>query len=154
MSSPAPWVAAGLLLAACTSEPVSRPTAETQLIVLSITEFTGGPIKGEAVCEDKQGRALLDAPCLPEASVLANAVLNCGPTQVTIDVQPHASHVFFPAQPSAASSSPRAGSDVDVVRCVRKRVGFAFRAGRSALPPAVAVVEPDERAFRSLHAQP
>ena len=135
-------------LAGCDNPSTNRP-AEQQppLVVLSITEFTGGPIKGSVACQDKDGRVLMDEACLPDATTLARSVLLCGPTQVTVDVGTlHETYAYFP---SHLRETP---TDLDVVKCVQRRVGFPFRAGISSVPPSHPRFNPASEMFSSLHA--
>jgi len=113
-------------------------------VVLSATEFAGGPIAGAVACEQADGRAVLDAPCLPEPTVLAGAVLACGPTEASIEVEPHVWYVRFPSRGASGGAG-----DLAVVDCVRRRVGFAFRAGVATRDGE----EPDERPFAVLRAR-
>ena len=136
-----------LALASCDNPSPDRRTEQRQpLVVLSLTDPSGGPIKGLVSCEDKDARALMDEPCLADATTLARSVLLCGPIQASIDMGgSHVSYVYFP---SSLRDMPK---DIDVVRCVQRRVGFRFAAGISSVPPADLDASPDDQLFKSLH---
>jgi hypothetical protein len=58
---------------------------------------------------------------------LAEAVLQCGPEQVTIDRgTSHRSLVYFPA--GLHERFPSLPNDPEIVECVKGRVGFSFHA--------------------------
>lgn len=139
------------VLAGCAHQSTSSQAQEQQrMVVLTLTDLTGGPIKGLVACEQKRGSPMIYGPCLADATTLAQAVLYCGPVEVGIyKGTSHVSYVHFP------SKQPYMPKDVDVVSCVQQRVGFRFAAGIADLPPwhVDAMSEPDDHLFRSLHSK-
>jgi hypothetical protein len=99
------------------------------IIVLAVQTGPGvseGPIQGQAPCEGDLGRMI--PPCLADDVELARAVLSCGPVEATIDRG--ASHrLFVHFRARLSERFPGMPADIDIVRCVRSRVGFAFSAG-------------------------
>ena len=136
------------VLASCENQPQTFTKLHEPLVVLSLTDFTGGPIKGLVTCENKRGAALMDEPCLPDATTLARSALLCGPTRVSIEMgSSHISYIYFPSE---LRDMPK---DIDVVRCVQRRVGVRFAAARSAVPPLDPDASFDDQPFRTLHSQ-
>jgi hypothetical protein len=128
-----------------TEAPAARP-----VVVLSIwdgpPESPRAPIQGSVACID---RPLFDPLCMEDDGRLAEAVLQCGSLEVTIDRgSSHVRHVHFPA--GLHERFDAIPADLDIVRCVRGQIGFRFAAGiardRSSLEGA------DRRPFESLHA--
>ena len=107
-----------------------------------------GPIRGRLACSDTDKATL--GVCMPSDLPLAEAVLSCGPVQVTVDRGfDHRAQVYFSAnQHERFSSIP---TDLEIVRCVQGQVGFGFRAYISDGPPG-GLVE-DERPFVSLRSR-
>jgi hypothetical protein len=119
-------------------------------VVLSIwdgpADYPRAPIQGSIPCTNPPE---LDPLCAQDDGRLAEAVLQCGSLEATIDRS--TSHVRYVHFPAGLHERFRAiPADLDIVRCVRGRVGFRFAAGiardRSALEGA------DRRPFTSLHA--
>jgi hypothetical protein len=95
-----------------------------QYVVLTHTEFTGGPIAGGVLCQDGAGRQMLSDQCLSSPQILEEAVLACGPSIMMIDQSwTHSWSVAFPVD-----WKPGKPSALDVVRCVQGHIGFAFSA--------------------------
>jgi len=125
--------------------PAAQPVVVLE-IWEGLAENPRAPIQGSVACTD---RSPFDPLCTEDDGRLAEAVLQCGALEVTIDrSSSHVRFVHFPAGLHARFEAIPA--DLDIVRCVRDRVGFRFAAGiardRSALDGA------DRRPFASLHA--
>jgi len=138
--------AAGLA-AACSSG--EQPASGKSIVLLSVETGPGarpGSIRGEVRCGDEDMPA--PPPCLPDDLPLAEAVLACGPVQATIDRG--ASHRLLVKFPAGTSERfPALPADVDIVRCVRSRVGFSFSAGLAT--DSDEVLEGNPAPFRILH---
>lgn len=108
---------------------------------------SAAPIQGSVRCE-----AGVDPLCDPDETLLARAVLDCGSPRVTIDRSTdHVRFVYFPA--GLHERFPRAiPADLDIVRCVRGRVGMRFSAGLAGDDDPDRLLDADDRPFRSLHA--
>lgn len=103
------------------------------------------PIRGAVACDSA---VPVSGPCLADDLPLAQAVLQCGPVQVTMDRgTSHRTMVYFPA--GMKERVPAMPTDLDIVRCVQSRIGFAFRAALANGPPGAA--EADETPFSPLH---
>ena len=90
------------------------------------------------------------SPCLPDDLTLAEALLSCGPAEATIDRgASHRLFVHFPAR--IHDRFPALPTDVEIVRCVRSRVGFSFEAGVAAGPSAI--MDADPAPFAALHSK-
>ena len=90
----------------------------------------------------------LDPLCVPDDARLAEAVLQCGSPEVTIDRgYSHVRFIHFPAGLHARFNA--IPSDVDIVRCVQGRVGFRFSAGLGTDPASLPGA--DQRPFAALH---
>ena len=110
-------------LSGCSSNKADQDLSP-EYVVLSITSLTGGTIDGTWDERDSEGRKILGDLALPSARTMADAVYFCGPLFVTIDRSwTHTEFVSFP------SGSGEGKSDLEVVRCIRNNVGFAFSAG-------------------------
>jgi hypothetical protein len=147
-----------LPLAGCGSAErngAARAAAPARVVVLALSvgpEVSPvAPIQGSVPCETG-----VDPLCDPDESLLGRAVLDCGSLRVTIDRSTdHLRFVYFPS--GLHERFPRAiPSDLDIVRCVRGRVGMRFSAGLADDPQraedAGRLMDADERPFRSLHA--
>ena len=107
----------------------------------------GGPIKGSVACSQAEPPS---GVCLAHDLPLAEAVLNCGPVQVTVDRRTsHQSIVYFSA--GMHERFPSIPPDLDIVRCVQQQIGFSFRAYISDDPTEVGAR--DQRPFVSLHSR-
>lgn len=138
-----------ICLTACSSPSTQDQSAsvEQKSVVLSITDLTGGAIKGTARCTDKAGRMLMREECLPSERALTEAVLACGPSIATIDLSwNHSIYVAFPT-----NWRPDKPSVLEVVRCVQSKVGFAFSAMVGTEPRPGESPQGDNTAFLSLH---
>lgn len=132
------------------SSEAGEPAKDRTFVILSVTtgpEASPGPIQGSVKCG---GDGLLPVPpCLEDDLALAQAVLGCGPVQATIDRgQSHRLRVHFPARLS--DRFPDMPGDLEIVRCVQRRVGFAFSAGDATDPETL---EADGARFAALHAR-
>jgi hypothetical protein len=143
-----------LPLAGCGSAERNGATAAApagRVVVLALLTgpegTAGAPIHGTVPCETG-----IDPLCNPDDGLLAEAVLQCGGPRVTIDRSTsHVAFVYFPA--GLHERFPRAiPSDLDIVRCVRGRVGMRFSAGLADDDDPDRLMDADERPFRSLHA--
>jgi hypothetical protein len=153
MSSGRTRSAALWLVLLCASCSQIAPADETVIlgrsVLLSVDHGpNGGPIKGGIPCSE--AKAGLTAPCLADDIPLAEAALECGASQVSIDRgNSHRDLVYFPARVHERFRS--IPTDHDIVRCVRDRVGFSFRASLSEGPPWER--REDERPFVPLHSR-
>ena len=142
-----------LPLAGCGSAERNGAAAATppsRVVVLALSvgpEVSVAPIQGSVPCETG-----VDPLCDPDESLLARAVLDCGSPRVTIDRSTdHLRFVYFPS--GLHDRFPRAiPSDLDIVRCVRGRVGMQFSAGLADDDDPERLIDADQRPFRSLHA--
>lgn len=138
-------------VAACSQTPQTPGNQhQAKYVVLSMTDFVGGNIAGGISCEDDKGQIIISDECTASAPFLAEMVAECGPPVVTIDLSVlHGEAVSFPVD-----TQPEGSSSLEVVRCVRRNVGFSFSA---AIAPGRKDGEPpsqfdgDETPFASLH---
>lgn len=143
-------VCAAGLAAACSAAPeASAPPPGKRIVILSVAtapDARPGPIRGQVRCGDEALPAL--PPCLADDMPLAEAVLACGPVEATIDRgASHYRRVKFPA--GLSDRFPGFPADVDIVRCVQGRVGFAFSAGLAT--DSEDALDADPAPFRRLH---
>ena len=125
--------------------PAPRP-----VVVLSIwdgpREVPSAPIQGTLACTSPID---LDPLCIGDDLRLAETVLQCGSPEATIDRSwSHVRYVHFPA--GLHERFEAIPSDLDIVRCVRGRVGFRFAAGIAR--DSTELVEADRQPFTALHA--
>ena len=138
-----------LALAACSPLSTQDQEASTAhaAVVLSITDLTGGSIKGAVKCTDEAGRALMSYECFPSEYTLQRTIFSCGPSIATIDQSwTHNTYVTFPA-----NWGPGKPSSLEVVRCIQSKVGFAFSATMGTTPMPGDNPEGDGTIFQSLH---
>ena len=143
---------ATISIASCSPEEArpARDQSQDKWVVLSITEFTGGMIKGSVPCTDDAGREILTGPCFSTADILMSAVFGCGPSIVTIDRSwTHTEFVSFPV--NQQSEQP---SDLEVVQCVQRKVGFRFSAAIGEAPKLGEHPGTDSSPFAPLQSEP
>lgn len=146
------WAAA--FVASCSEasrEPASPPTPRSMVVLVapSGVRDAPGPIQGTVRCGD--GDMPAEPPCMAEDLTLARAVLDCGPVEATIDRgASHVQIVKFPA--GLHARFPSIPADLEVVRCVRGRVGFSFSAGLAT--EGREDLHGDETPFEALHSKP
>lgn len=136
-------------LASCSLGPAQAQdaSARKEVVVLSIVDLTGGAINGTARCTDEAGRMLMKNECMPSEKALIEAVFACGPKIATIDLSwTHAKYVSFPTD-----WRPGSPSNLEVVRCVQSKVGFAFSAMISTDTKQDERPDGNDTAFLSLH---
>lgn len=108
-----------------------------------------GQIQGRVRCGDADMPP--GPPCMAEDLILARAVLDCGPVEATIDRGAnHVQIVKFPA--GLHARFPSIPADLEIVRCVRGRIGFSFSAGLAT--EGQEDLLGDERPFEPLHSKP
>ena len=106
-----------------------------------------GPIKGNVPCSETEPPSGF---CLADDVPLAQVVLQCGPEEVTINRGlSHRILVYFPAGMHERFRS--VPTDAEIVRCVKDRVGFSFRAFITDDPTSLA--SEDEEPFAPLHSR-
>lgn len=137
-------------LAACSPKPTQNKddTTSNKYLVLSLTEFTGGMIKGKIECSDSKGRFIMNDECMPSDQTLGEAAFACGPSIVSIDRSwTHVKYVSFPV-----NWRPGNPSSLEVVKCIQSKIGFTFSAHIGAAPtPGGSPEKGDNTPFLSLH---
>lgn len=143
-------VLGALLLGSCSKTTFKQPS--TEVVVLE-AQFARdgedyGAIKGDLSCDGPPVPD--DLFCGKSNLSMARAALTCGAKEVTIyQGWIHSDIVYFPAR--MHDKFEAIPTDLEIVRCIKKQLGFSFWAGIAKSGDPTTILETNGHPFLSLH---